>query len=129
METRKRIGAVAVAAVLALALAGGILAAGSGRNPEELDKLRAKDQKISVEFHEGRLDRLFATLRRVGAVQKVRMADEVAGKRVTIDVTSQTVREVLARIADEYGLAYEVPDPETLVVKASEEEPEPRDPA
>src|SRR5262245_8740810 len=129
MVSRKRIGAVAMAVVLALGFSGAVLAGGTGQTYEELDKLREKDQKVSVEFREGRLDRLFATLRRVGAVAKLRVASEVAGKRITIDVTSQTVKEVLIRIAEENGLAYEVPDPDTLVVKPAEEEPEPHDPA
>ena len=117
---RKTAGVLVAFMVIALTAA---LAADTPSKYKELDKLKNKDQEIAMGFKQQSLRKILGTLYNLGAVEKVSFDEEFKDKRVDVQIDRKTLKDVLIQLADEHGLAYEVPDPTSLIVKSAGDKP------
>ena len=81
-----------------------------------LDRLPGTETTIIMKFVDRPLKEVVRAIAAGSGPFKVTFDDHVGEEIVTVDCNKQTQRQILTRLADEYDLAYEMPEKDHLVV-------------
>jgi len=119
---RTRVGtAVVVALSLSLSLGAALAGPAADKHPE-LDKLKGNDQVVQVYFKQQELGQAFDMLEKMGAITFSYGEGFPSHKKISGKIDG-TLKEVLSKLAEEQGLAYEVPKEDTLIIKGAAAKP------
>jgi hypothetical protein len=117
--SRHRFAVRAAVALVALACFGtGARSAGSLPARDPVDTLGSRDVEVLLKFEMQPLSRILEALRAAAGFRLEIEGDLSTPATVALDRRTP-VREVLADLASRYGLRYEVPNKDTLVVHAA----------